>query len=82
MLPDPNESPGCLAAPSFILIGPIILIGGLSAAGNRKRLVRSIVGSLIVLLGNCLIFYNIVLGLAVVGLGVYLVFARNIKRRD
>lgn len=77
LIPDPDNRTGCLPVPFFILIGPIILIGGLSGARGRRRLVQSIVGSLIVLLGNVLMLQSLVLGLAVVALGIYVVFMKR-----
>ena len=59
----------------FILLGPVIILGGLRRPRDRKRLVRSGIGSIIVGLGNLLMLHNWPAGLAVVGLGVWIIWS-------
>lgn len=58
---------------AFLLLGPFIIIGGLRRPRDRKRLIWSGFGSMVIGLGNLLMRKNLLLGLALVALGLYIV---------
>ncbi|MDH7601709.1 MAG: hypothetical protein QHI38_06130 [Armatimonadota bacterium] len=58
---------------AFLLLGPFIIIGGLRRPRDRKRLVWSGFGSMVIGLGNLLMRKNLLMGLALVGIGLYIV---------
>lgn len=57
----------------FILLGPFFILGGVRRPRDRKRMVRSGIGSIIVGIGNLLMLHNWPAGLAIVGLGFYVI---------
>lgn len=68
---------------AFLLLGPFIIIGGLRRPRDRKRLVWSGFGSMVIGLGNLVMARNLLLGLALIGLGLYIVIkAAFIKEED
>ncbi|MGQ9455637.1 MAG: hypothetical protein ACUVRS_04250 [Armatimonadota bacterium] len=68
---------------AFLLLGPFIIIGGLRRPRDRKRLTWSGFGSMVIGLGNLVMPKSLLLGLALVGMGLYIVIrAAFIKEED
>jgi hypothetical protein len=59
----------------FILLGTFMILRGLGRPGDRRRLVRSGMGSILVGLGNLAMLRSWIVGLAAVGLGVWIIFS-------
>jgi hypothetical protein len=57
----------------FFLLGPFIIIGGLRRGQDRRKLWRSGLGSMMVGAGNILILHNWMAGLAVIGVGIWMI---------
>ncbi len=67
---------------AFLLLGPFIIIGGLRRPRDRKRLIWSGFGSMVIGLGNLLMRKNLLLGLTLVGLGLYIVIKAAFLREE
>lgn len=68
---------------AFLLLGPFIIIGGLRRPRDRKRLVWSGFGSMVIGLGNLVLAKNLLLGLGLIALGLYIIIrAAFLKDED
>ena len=67
---------------AFLLLGPFIIIGGLRRPRDRKRLVWSGFGSMVIGLGNLVLAKNLLLGLGLIGLGLYIIIRAAFLRDE
>jgi hypothetical protein len=67
---------------AFLLVGPFIIIGGLRRPRDRRRLVWSGFGSMVIGLGNVVLAKNLLLGLGLIGLGLYIIIRAAFLRDE
>jgi|GEM_PF-5987621 hypothetical protein len=67
---------------AFLLVGPFIIIGGLRRPRDRRRLVWSGFGSMVIGLGNLVLAKNLLLGLGLIGLGLYIIIRAAFLRDE